>query len=505
MNPSSCSIVGVPEDRRGLADEVLPELARDLLGLRRRRRAASAAPRSPAPRASPANDSSTMKTTRWPRRRSTSPMPTQLLVGPVGALGEERDRAHVGSLVRGMAAGMNTKGIDETARWFAGKGRTVGSVRPRGGAGGLRFLDVAYADGGSETYLDVPPALAWGPLLASLRARPLEGDGGRLELRAGPALKTLGGALGGRQRIPATDLSNTVIALGDALLVKAYRRPVPGPHVEIELLDALAGTGAPVPGFAGSLHWVDGERDTALALLQAFVPDAEVSLGGADRARGRRRSAATRLRRRGVARARAHDGRAAPGARRRLRAARRDAGAARPPPRRGRGGAGRRVRARPRGRGARPAGARRPRGARRLRPARGHAHPRRPARRPGPARRPRGAAAGDRLRGRPDEAARRSPAPRHAALRPRLRAAQRRPRRLGGRPAARAARPRSPGSTPRARRSWTPTPPPRRSGSTRDLLGALELAKECAELVYAQRVAPEWAYAPMASFARMLA
>ncbi len=30
----------------------------------------------------PANDSSTMNTTRWPRRRSTSPMPTQLFVGP---------------------------------------------------------------------------------------------------------------------------------------------------------------------------------------------------------------------------------------------------------------------------------------------------------------------------------------------------------------------------------------------------------------------------------------
>ncbi len=30
----------------------------------------------------PANDSSTMKTTRCPRRRSTSPMPTQLFVGP---------------------------------------------------------------------------------------------------------------------------------------------------------------------------------------------------------------------------------------------------------------------------------------------------------------------------------------------------------------------------------------------------------------------------------------
>ena len=40
--------------------------------------------RSSKPLASrlPANDSSTMNTTRWPRRRSTSPMPAQLLVGP---------------------------------------------------------------------------------------------------------------------------------------------------------------------------------------------------------------------------------------------------------------------------------------------------------------------------------------------------------------------------------------------------------------------------------------
>ena len=30
----------------------------------------------------PSNDSSMMKTTRWPRRRRTSPIPTQLLVGP---------------------------------------------------------------------------------------------------------------------------------------------------------------------------------------------------------------------------------------------------------------------------------------------------------------------------------------------------------------------------------------------------------------------------------------
>jgi hypothetical protein len=38
----------------------------------------------------PANDSSTMKTTRCPRRRSTSPMPTQLFVGPKRPPGRRR-------------------------------------------------------------------------------------------------------------------------------------------------------------------------------------------------------------------------------------------------------------------------------------------------------------------------------------------------------------------------------------------------------------------------------
>ena len=47
--------------------------------------------RSSNPRASrvPANDSSTMNTTRWPRSRSTSPIPTQLLVGPNAPSGKK--------------------------------------------------------------------------------------------------------------------------------------------------------------------------------------------------------------------------------------------------------------------------------------------------------------------------------------------------------------------------------------------------------------------------------
>jgi predicted trehalose synthase len=134
---------------------------------------------------------------------------------------------------------------------------------------------VRYADvGGPDRYLLVADGFRWSPLLARLRGGPLDGDGGRLVLRAAPALAALAG--GADERVPATDQSNTLVALGERLLVKAYRRLQPGPHPEVELLAALAGRGAPVPQFGGSIHWVDDAgEDTAVALLQAFVPGAE--------------------------------------------------------------------------------------------------------------------------------------------------------------------------------------------------------------------------------------
>jgi predicted trehalose synthase len=159
---------------------------------------------------------------------------------------------------------MTVKLIDVEARWFAGKGRTVASVAPLGGGGGLTVLEVRYADGGSEHYLDIPDGFAWAPLLAG---GPAEG----LELRAAAALAALLPEAGAREWVPATDQSNTLAVVGERLLVKAYRRLQAGPHPEVELLAALAGRGAPVPAFAGSLHW-DGH---ALALLTEFVPDAE--------------------------------------------------------------------------------------------------------------------------------------------------------------------------------------------------------------------------------------
>jgi maltokinase len=160
---------------------------------------------------------------------------------------------------------MTVKGIDLDARWFAGKGRAVAGVSDAGGAGGLRLVDVSYEDGGAERYLGIPDAFRWAPLLAAM---PVAGDGGRLELRGEVSCD-------GAERVPAVDQSNTLVAMGERVLVKAYRRLEPGSHPEVEVLSALSG--APVPAFLGSLHWVPdyGGSDTVVALLQEFVPGAE--------------------------------------------------------------------------------------------------------------------------------------------------------------------------------------------------------------------------------------
>jgi maltokinase len=160
------------------------------------------------------------------------------------------------------------------ARWFAGKHRSVVGVRAAAtfGDGALTLADVRYADGPPDRYLLPADGLRWGPLLAALRAGPLSGgDGGRIELRAAPALDALLDA-DAPQLIPSTDQSNTLVTLGDRLVIKAYRNLAAGVHPEVELGAALAGTAAPIPAHAGSLHHVapDG-AETAVALLQEFV------------------------------------------------------------------------------------------------------------------------------------------------------------------------------------------------------------------------------------------
>ena len=173
--------------------------------------------------------------------------------------------------------------VDVEARWFAGKGRSVASVTPAGLLGPLRLADVAYADGGAERYLLTPEEpVAWVELLRSLAAgAAVSGAAGRLELTRGRAFDALlAPALAAGAPPPSTpslDQTNTLVVLGGRLLVKAYRRLEPGLHPEVELLTALDRVpDAPVPAFAGALSLVpdDGGEPTALALLQAFVPDA---------------------------------------------------------------------------------------------------------------------------------------------------------------------------------------------------------------------------------------
>ena len=186
----------------------------------------------------PANDSSITNTTRCPRSRSTCPMPTQLFVGPYAPSGKNTIVAACCSMVplarsRSLAGVANLREPSATfntdllvgARWFAGKGRTVAEVRadarlePAGADGAaVELVDVAYADGGTERYA-----------LALRDGRECAGDD-----PLWPALARESGVdVRGSGRFLAEDLSNTVVLLDEAHVLKLYRRPEPGTHPEV--------------------------------------------------------------------------------------------------------------------------------------------------------------------------------------------------------------------------------------------------------------------------------
>ncbi len=87
MNSPSCSMVGLRKTgavSRMKSIQNWPGISASSGG------GPSRMSRSSKPFASrlPANDSSTMNTTRWPRSRSTLPIPTQLFVGPYAPSGK---------------------------------------------------------------------------------------------------------------------------------------------------------------------------------------------------------------------------------------------------------------------------------------------------------------------------------------------------------------------------------------------------------------------------------
>jgi trehalose synthase-fused probable maltokinase len=186
----------------------------------------------------------------------------------------------------------------ERARWFAGKGRGVAGTHlvdalpvPGTERGYLLIVDVAYGDGGGDRYLlpsfVSPKGRLWEPepgegfwlaLAEALRqGGRLPGIHGAFDLRPGPLLTDLGAALHG-ERTLGVDQSNTSLVLGERLVLKCYRRLEPGEHPEVVLGRALTERipFAHVPAFAGSIHYLSTDgSETAVALLQQYLPDAE--------------------------------------------------------------------------------------------------------------------------------------------------------------------------------------------------------------------------------------
>jgi trehalose synthase-fused probable maltokinase len=198
-------------------------------------------------------------------------------------------------------------------RWFGGKGRRLAAARlvDAGGVGDaaaglwLTLAEVTFADGAPELYslpLAIRPAAAAprdpllrleaaGRALAALDALDDPAAGAALlDAFAGAASVSLArggvrfsrtaafpaGALpAGPARRLGGEQSNTSLAYGDLLVLKALRRVEPGPHPEAELAGflALRAGFAHVPALAGTLEYdPPGGAPVTLGILQRFVP-----------------------------------------------------------------------------------------------------------------------------------------------------------------------------------------------------------------------------------------
>jgi maltokinase len=176
-----------------------------------------------------------------------------------------------------------------SARWFAGRGGRAAAARladaveiPGSEGGWLVLADVTHADAevgryllptriGSGGTLDevLPDDPLW-PALAQtiMTGKQLTGAVGSFT----PVAGQLDGAPAGGRAL-TDDQSNTSIVLGERLVVKCYRRPLEGMHPEPELLSGLARVESKwAPTFGGSLvRHVPGAKET-LACVYAFVP-----------------------------------------------------------------------------------------------------------------------------------------------------------------------------------------------------------------------------------------
>jgi maltose alpha-D-glucosyltransferase/alpha-amylase len=200
-------------------------------------------------------------------------------------------------------------------RWFGGKGRRLagaslvdaGPLGPSALDPWLTLVEVAFDEAPAEVYA-VPLRLAAGRELAGNALGWVEADGMRihaadafddsrfcLDLLDAVAREASVSTGAGQVRFtrssayPASpprgsdgvrrvmgEQSNTSVIFGEALILKAYRRVVPGPHPDLEMIRFLttrAGFGH-VPLLAGAIEYGPASGPAAaLGILQRFVPN----------------------------------------------------------------------------------------------------------------------------------------------------------------------------------------------------------------------------------------
>ncbi len=183
-------------------------------------------------------------------------------------------------------------------RWFQGKDREIVAAHVVDGAAlpslaRWLLLDVGYADGSSERYQlvlvpgddasDATVSLD-GHKWADATAAPFVlGEFARLAVEGGRIATNGGAAIVGTPRavhdIPVGvrtldgEQSNTSVILGEAAVLKLFRRVEAGVNPEVELTAALTDVGnADVPAQFGALHLSDDDQ-WALGVVSGFVSD----------------------------------------------------------------------------------------------------------------------------------------------------------------------------------------------------------------------------------------
>jgi len=187
-------------------------------------------------------------------------------------------------------------------RWYAGRGRQLSSwakhemVTLRDGLD-LVLLEVAYTDGTAERYqvlvghgIGVAPEYAEiatidadGPVVDALydadSAEYLLGliaasaHPGRVRFVAEPGARLPAGE---PARIVGAEQSNTSVVFGESVILKVFRRVIPGQNPDIELTRALARAGSPnVAPLLGEFHFQGSDSEpTALGMVTAFAANA---------------------------------------------------------------------------------------------------------------------------------------------------------------------------------------------------------------------------------------